>query len=406
MLQPLTTLALSILTIGAIESGVNAFSAAPTLLHTRVESSLPSPRPAKWQGRLRAASDYEALDGEKRINLKIDLDQSKVATTTEIGSGEKKVYCRCWHSGTFPMCDGTHLKHNAACNDNVGPLILSGPKKTAKKSKVEGRKKRVLFGYRATAIAYLLYCQKYFTVKGIQPFAIQVTSGYALAAGLAYILASAVQGDRLASDTYKRLNLALVEFGLIGILGWGLVKFGATVPGFSPLLVPPILATVNGIKGYGYGLLGWEKSGDASVVRDFMDGVKSTVLGYFSLPKNVKATGYLAATWMVTGMKLAKLLEIVQLVAGGATGLTIYTRLSRFARYAMASTVLYTLYDAANRNRLEGTTFIELNFMSSAVLAALSSFAGIASPIGGAAAAFSAFSAFNGVASILKKRQS
>ena len=42
---------------------------------------------------------------------------------------EKKVYCRCWKSGTFPLCDAAHVAHNKACGDNVGPLIVSAPKK-------------------------------------------------------------------------------------------------------------------------------------------------------------------------------------------------------------------------------------------------------------------------------------
>lgn len=365
-----------------------------------------------------ASGDYETMDGEKRINLKVDLDQAKVATMDEVGSGDKKVYCRCWLSGTFPRCDGTHVKHNAATNDNVGPLIISVPKSEEKsetepskapptRNKVEGRKKRLLFGYRATALAYLFYCQRYFSVKGIQPFAVQVTSGYVLVAGLAYILSSAVKGDRLSSDTYKRLNLVLIEFGMIGVMGWGLVKFGEVVPGFSPIIVPPLLATIHGIKGYGYGVLGVDKSGSASLLGDFREGVVSTLKGYFSIPKNAKATGYFAATWMVTAMKLAKLVELGQLVAGGANGLTIFTRTSRFSRYAMLSMVLYTLKDAADRSRLEGTTFIELNILSAGVLAALASYVSATSPLlGGTAAAFSAFSAFNGVTSILKKRQS
>jgi hypothetical protein len=41
------------------------------------------------------SAEYEPMEGEGKINLKIDLDSPKVATMDDIEKG-KKVYCRCW----------------------------------------------------------------------------------------------------------------------------------------------------------------------------------------------------------------------------------------------------------------------------------------------------------------------
>ena len=62
-----------------------------------------------------------------RINQKIDLDSPKVATIDKLieSTSTKKVYCRCWQSNTFPLCDGAHMAHNKETGDNVGPLIIS-----------------------------------------------------------------------------------------------------------------------------------------------------------------------------------------------------------------------------------------------------------------------------------------
>ena len=58
-----------------------------------------------------AKSSSTQLQAEGRINSKIDLDSPKVATLETLSAG-KKVYCRCWQSDKFPLCDGAHMKHN------------------------------------------------------------------------------------------------------------------------------------------------------------------------------------------------------------------------------------------------------------------------------------------------------
>jgi len=58
----------------------------------------------------------------------IDLESPKVVHNEQLCTGDKKVMCRCWKSGTFPACDASHVAHNKETGDNVGPLIVSVPK--------------------------------------------------------------------------------------------------------------------------------------------------------------------------------------------------------------------------------------------------------------------------------------
>ncbi|KAL8600628.1 hypothetical protein ACOMHN_030284 [Nucella lapillus] len=62
---------------------------------------------------------------DTEVNLKIQKESSKVVNMVDIEDlGDKISYCRCWRSKKFPLCDGSHNKHNEDTNDNVGPLVL------------------------------------------------------------------------------------------------------------------------------------------------------------------------------------------------------------------------------------------------------------------------------------------
>ncbi len=45
-----------------------------------------------------------------------------------VPQGETVAFCRCWQSGKFPYCDGTHRKINAETGDHVAPVVVTaGP---------------------------------------------------------------------------------------------------------------------------------------------------------------------------------------------------------------------------------------------------------------------------------------
>lgn len=71
----------------------------------------------------------ESGSKDNRVNTAYKLDSTKVAETFDVSElGTKTVFCRCWKSKKFPLCDGSHGKHNKSCCDNLGPVIVTQSK--------------------------------------------------------------------------------------------------------------------------------------------------------------------------------------------------------------------------------------------------------------------------------------
>ena len=58
----------------------------------------------------RSVTHIKAESG--KINHLVDLTSPKVVTNDALNPGDKKVYCRCWKSAKFPLCDASHAAHN------------------------------------------------------------------------------------------------------------------------------------------------------------------------------------------------------------------------------------------------------------------------------------------------------
>eukprot|EP00563_Minutocellus_polymorphus_P017460 CAMPEP_0197720078 /NCGR_PEP_ID=MMETSP1434-20131217/3552_1 /TAXON_ID=265543 /ORGANISM="Minutocellus polymorphus, Strain CCMP3303" /LENGTH=342 /DNA_ID=CAMNT_0043304877 /DNA_START=30 /DNA_END=1058 /DNA_ORIENTATION=- len=221
-------------------------------------------------------------------------------------------------------------------------------------------------------------------------------SGPYLAAGVSSTLESAASAGRLGSDTYKRLALFLTEFNLCGLTTILLAIGGTTLRQqlFYVLSLASLLSLSPTLAGY--------KNGGGKLFGDIGGVIKE-----FFTCKNLNGFIYLGGTWFVAALKVLKIVDIVNLVIEGNPAKTLATRAVRLGRLALLTGTMLVLKSAADRDRLEGTTFIDLNILSSAVFGCMAFYIktirGALTPLVYASAGFSAFTALNAINSMIKK---
>ena len=214
-------------------------------------------------------------------------------------------------------------------------------------------------------------------------------AGFGLAAGASHILAGAAEHGRLGSDTYKRLNVGLLVFSLLGIAA--IPGEAGFLPSFNVAL--PISIAMSGVRCFSsiVSYQGWKRgisseNADELTVTDLwkeiVSGMKTTIRG-LRVQEKTKAMTYRNILLLVIlgifsslmegvySMRLQRDFAVSAAVAVHARYQALLTRTwfdislqwSAMSRLFLVSTMIYSLKDAAERDRLTGTTFVQMNFM-------------------------------------------
>ena len=299
------------------------------------------------------------------------------------------------------------VRQHMANNNNYAPrssLVIPSTQSTALKMAVDDSgdnvTNRIVFGHSLSTFLFIV------TALGIcyngiggpigLGLPLYAASGPYLAAGISSTLESAASAGRLGSDTYKRLALFLTEFNLCGLTTILLAIGGTTLRQqlFYVLSLASFLSLSPTLAGY--------KNGGGKLFGDVGGVIKE-----FFTCKNLNGFIYLGGAWFVALLKVMKVVDIVNLVIEGNPAKTLATRAVRLGRLALLTGTMLVLKSAADRDRLEGTTFVDLNILSSIVFGTMSYYIktirGAFTPLVYASAGFSAFTASNAIVSMMKK---
>jgi len=227
---------------------------------------------------------------------------------------------------------------------------------TKVQKKIAARKKRVEIGYQTSALALAaMACigfVKYRFVEPIPiPFMLHIIAGPWMAASVAFHLVGSGSNDRLETGVCKRLNLALASFGIIGLLAKDIITTAQPLWIFACLV-----ATINSIKGYGYGLKGWDlkmMEGNAAAVKDILGGALTSLKSVFAVPAVFsRSTGYAALAATFGAMKCATLYKLVShMAAVGSMRKMVWIPLAfQYKKLLLLTVAALTLKDAVDQN--------------------------------------------------------
>lgn len=198
-------------------------------------------------------------------------------------------------------------------------------------------------------------------------------AGFGTAAGTCHILACANEHNRLGSDTYKRLNIGLFGFSMIGLASIpgeaGFCRSAGAAMIFSSFMgIVRLFATV-------VSFMGWKRGIDqrdgmnlvtSKMTNELWKGTKRTFEG-LKVQHKKKALTYRNSLILVLFGVFSSFMEgLFKLRYRKALRLSwfdVSLQWSAIARLFLISTMIYSLKDAAERDRLTGSTFIELNIL-------------------------------------------